>query len=247
LSPNDWHPAGGFRYGNIALDFEWTSLVDQMRAYWVGAMQYSPWACRILITDKDRDDQLLPYDQSKRDGPWWHSSKSGKHYWNGEYCLEFMVEDKLQIRKVSRLRFVKHHPKRCSIDYRTCKDCGHEPDQAAARLLAGACSQRLLSKHQHLWVKKEKPNEALSYAWLILLITFGNVLKPTEWTGSIKAESKQAKALVRAALAAYCERAGNDRKQLLSLFASKLHAIEAAAKVIEQDLDLKPNSLKRKT
>ncbi len=53
--------------------------------------------------------------------------------------------------------------------------------------------------------------------------------------------------MVWAALGAYFERAGNDPKQLLSLFAKKSHAIEAAAKVVEQDLDLKTDSLKRKT
>lgn len=247
LSPNDWHNAGGFRYGNIAFDFDWSALIEGMRFYWVGAMQYSPSACRILITDRDRDDILKPYEPSLGDGPWWQSKKTGNNYWNGEYCLEFMFEQELTLEQVSKLRFVKHHPNRCSINYRTCRECGQEPDQAAARLLAGACARRLLARHPSLWVKKtDKPNDALGYAWLILRITLAQAMLKTSWDGPIKAESKKAEAQARAAMGAYCDRAGGDRKHLLSLFASKADAIESCAAVIEADLDLKEGSLPRK-
>lgn len=249
LSPNDWHNAGGFRYGNIAFDFPWPDLIDGMRFYWVGAMPYSPSACRILITDQDRHDLLKPYEPLLGDGPWWQSKKTGNNYWNGEYCLEFMLEQELMIEQVSKLRFVKHHPNRCSIDYRTCRECGQEADQAAARFLAGACARRLLARHPSLWVKNnksDKPNEALDYAWLILRITIANTMLKTSWDGPIKGESKKAQAQARAAMGAYCDRAGGDRKQLLSLFASKADAIESCAAVIEADLDLKEGSLPRK-
>ena len=50
LSPNDWSGAGGFRYGNVSFDFNWASIIESKRFYWVGAMPYTPSACRILIT-----------------------------------------------------------------------------------------------------------------------------------------------------------------------------------------------------
>ena len=244
LSPNDWTNAGGFRYGNIAFDLDWSELTDGMRFYWVGVMQYQPMACRILITEKDRDDQLKRYDPSLRDGPWWRSEKSGKDYWNGSYCLEFMLEDNIALPRVSKLRFVKHHETRCSINYRTCPECGHAGDRAAARFLAGACHRRLLAGTSSLWLAKKKPNEALQFAWRQLRARIASI--PTiKWQGPVRAGTQRAMALARAAMGTFCDVASEERKQLLSLFVSRDAAIDASASVIEDDLDLKAESLAR--
>jgi hypothetical protein len=85
LSPNDWGNAGGFRYGNVAFELKWEDVIAGKRFYWVGAMNYSPTACRILITDQDRDAQLKRYDPPAGDGPWWHDAARGEHYWHGDY------------------------------------------------------------------------------------------------------------------------------------------------------------------
>jgi len=73
LSPNDW--VEGFRYGNFAFTLDFDKLVRSKRAYWVGVMEYSPLACRILLTDKKRTD-LKEYDPEPGDGPWWHDVKN---------------------------------------------------------------------------------------------------------------------------------------------------------------------------
>ena len=120
LSPNDWSNAGGYRYGNIAFDFDWPRIIAGKRFYWIGAMSYRPAACRILVTDQNRDKSLLTYDPTAGNGPWWHDVASNRHYWNGNYCLEFMLEAPMPLDSVHSLRFVTHHPNRCSIAPRSC-------------------------------------------------------------------------------------------------------------------------------
>lgn len=246
LSPNDWHPAGGFRYGNIAFEFKWEDLIGDMRFYWVGVMNYSPLACRLLITETDRDDLLKVYDPTLRNGPWWQSSKTKNHFWNGTYCLEFMYEGELPLTKVSELKFVTHHPTRCSINYRTCSECGQDGQDAAGKFLAGACNRRLLEGSYSLWVKNKKPNNALGLGWLMILLTLGKGLKPEAYEGEVRGTSDGAMALARSVLGAYFDEESVDRKQLLCLFASHQDAIDACAAVIEDDLGLKSGILKRK-
>lgn len=242
LSPNHWGP--GFRYGNIAFSLDWSSLAEGMKWYWVGVMRYSPQACRILITDQDHPE-LLPYDPFKRDGPWWCSKKTGKHYWNGEYCLEFMLEDSISFSDVAKLEFVDHHRYQCSISAGSCPDRGHDASTGAARLLAGAADRGLLTNADGLWIDaKSKPKESLRYAWpnLRAKISFG---MKERWTGSLDGGCPQAKAVARAAMGNFCDLNNADRKEMLSLFDARESAIEAMATLIEEDLDIKSNTLSR--
>jgi hypothetical protein len=244
LSPNDWTNAGGFRYGNIAFDLDWSDITDGRRFYWVGVMQYRPVACRILLTEEDRENELEPYDPSLRDGPWWRSARTARDYWNGEYCIEFMLEAEVPIADVTGLRFVKHHATRCSINYRTCPDCGHEAGRAAARVLAGACHRRLLAPTSSLWLEGGTPGDALTFAWQELR---GRIASSPQirWRGPVRAGSGRGAAVARAAMGTYCEMARDDRVQLLSLFLSQDDAIEAFASVIEDDLSLEADTLAR--
>lgn len=244
LSPNDWTNAGGFRYGNVAFDLDWSDVTDGRRFYWVGVMTYQPVACRILITQKDRDGELERYDPSLRNGPWWRSERTGHDYWNGKYCVEFMLEAEVPLPDVTRVRFVKHHATRCSIDYRTCPECGHDAGRAAARLLAGACHRRLLAPRSYLWLEGGRPGDALTFAWQELR---GRIASNPQirWRGPVHAGSTKAGAVARAAMGTYCDMARDDRLQLLSLFESQDDAIEACASAIEDDLDLEPDTLAR--
>lgn len=243
LSPNDWTNAGGFRYGNIAFELDWPDLVNGMRFYWVGSMPYRPVACRILITGKNRNAELKPYAPSLRDGPWWRSETTGRHYWNGEYCLEFMLEEEIPLHEISRLRFVEHHPHRCSVDPARCSECGNAAGRGAARLLAGACDRRLLARSSSLWVDADAPTEALKFAWDELRGRVGT--QNQRWRGLLDSQSVQAAAVARAAMGAYCDRAMEDKRHLLSFFESWDEAIEACASVIETDLQLAADTLLR--
>lgn len=79
LSPNDWSNAGGFRYGNVAFELDWATLIAGKQLYWIRAMDYRPPACRVLVTDQNRAGQLSPYIATNGDGPWWHDVPSGRH------------------------------------------------------------------------------------------------------------------------------------------------------------------------
>jgi len=244
LSPNDWTNAGGFRYGNVSFDLDWPKLIQDKRCYWVGVMEYKPKACRILLTEKDRDTQLVPYRPQRCDGPWWHHRKEQKHYWNGYYCLEFMLEAEIALSDIKELRFVKHHPVRCSMKNQNCNDMGHDSWKGAARLLAGACDRRVLLRWPDLWVtKKGEMKDALRMAWESLSSWVCKGIK--EWDGPVKAQSERASALARAGMGALCDLSEKDRKHLFSLFDSEESAIEACAAVIEHDLDLKAGTLPR--
>jgi hypothetical protein len=244
LSPNDWSGAGGFRYGNISFDLDWKKLIKGKRCYWIGVMAYQPKACRILITKTDRDKRLLRYRPKKGDGPWWADSPNKKHYWNGTYCLEFMLEEEISLSSLREMRFVKHHDARCSISPSNCPDRGHRGDHAGARLLAGACDRRLLSKRPEVWVNEnDAPRECLLYAWENLRGRLCSGIQT--WDGAVKAGTDKARAIARAGMGTICDLSKADRKHIFSLFKSKQAVIEACAAVIEDDLELSTGTLPR--
>ena len=242
ISPNNWGNAGGFRYGNTAFELGWRELISGKRYYWVGVMDYNPRACRILITDQDRDSQLLPYDPSVGNGPWWYDEPNDKHYWNGNYCLEFMFEAPLPLDKVSSLQFVTHHPNRCSIDPASCPDRGHGGQRGGARLLAGACARRVL--RPQLWLDEEdKPTGALKLAWNELR----HLLRPKidSERGPVQAGDPGAAALGRSVMEAISQWRKDDHRPLIALFESDVDLVESCAELIEGALALAKDTLKR--
>jgi hypothetical protein len=243
LSPNDWTPVGGFRYGNIAFDLDWKHLVKNKNYYWIGVMPYSPPACRLLVTKKDRSEKLKPYLPARGDGPWRANNKTKKHYWNAKCCLEILLEEEIPLGSVSALRFVKHNRNQCCIDAYSCPDRGHNDGKGAARLLAGACDRRLLSNTPDLWIEDNKPNECLLFAWQQLQERLCAGIK--KWAGAVSAESKRAPAIARAAMGMLCDQSEKDRQHLFSLFDTEESVIEVCATVIEDDLELATGTLPR--
>jgi hypothetical protein len=88
LSPNVW--GDGYRYGNIRIKFDFNKIIEDKKFYWVESIAYGVPACRILLTDQEHNN-LSPYDPSFNDGPWWFDSSSEIHYYNNNYCIEFLV------------------------------------------------------------------------------------------------------------------------------------------------------------
>jgi hypothetical protein len=107
LSANTW--AFGSIYGTVEFQFDWNTLVEGTKVYWVEAMtQYTPTAYRFLLTPRDPHELgsgvVEPYDPVKDDGP---LRKSGdKWYWNANFTSEFMVDNDLHLRKATGLNFV---------------------------------------------------------------------------------------------------------------------------------------------
>lgn len=231
LSPNDWTGAGGFRYGNIRFNFDWEMLVEGKRAYWVEDIAYGIPACRILITEMDRSKMLEPYDPSSDQGPWW-LSPSGKHYWNGDCCLEIMLEDDISVDSATHIDFVKHHALRCSIDYRTCHYCGIVSHSGGAEFIAALCGRQSEIALPGLVEPKSAKNEKLvasddlMSATAILLMRCRK-LKVKKW-GRLKRTARSSSALARAVLGALGNRSLREDAARLARHFASLDDLEGA-------------------
>jgi hypothetical protein len=200
VSPNHW--GTGFRYGTVKFDFEFSSLIHDRRFFWVEAIAYKVRACRILITDKDYSDILLPYNPSVPNGPWWFDDEYKRHYFNGNYCLEFMIEAPISLRYLSGFEFVKHHDQYCSM-HRTspsrCAELGLLASQGGARFLARAAVM-----NTDLRAVFSNRLREVNTAKMFLRSAFMQLI--TDMTGRVEPSgnvSSNAIALSRAAMSAY--------------------------------------------
>jgi hypothetical protein len=137
LSPNEW--IQGSRYGSISFVFDWPTLSEGHRAYWIESIHHRPKGSRILLTMNDhsnKPDLFIPYDPKAGGGPWWFDVASGTHYWNAEHYLEFMVEHDIDMSDLKGLEYVEHHKRQCKISPRNCPERGLQPWDAAGRFLA---------------------------------------------------------------------------------------------------------------
>ncbi|SRR5712692_828595 len=94
VSPNHWSP--GSRYGTVQFCFDLRQLIQGKNYYWVESIAYGVRACRILVTPNEHKG-LAQYDPTVGDGPWWYDKDKDEHYFNGNYCLELMLEEDLAI------------------------------------------------------------------------------------------------------------------------------------------------------
>jgi hypothetical protein len=142
LSPNYW--TLGSRYGNIDFRFDFERLIEGRNYYWVEAIKdYKLPACRILVTDiyRDLSTQLKRYDPTLGNGPWWFNKSERKHYYNGRYCLEFMIEAPIPLTMLMSLDFIKHSDQYCAMNRTApsrCSEFGFSHIQGAARFLTRA-------------------------------------------------------------------------------------------------------------
>lgn len=198
LSPNDWYH--GFRYGNVRFTFDWASLVAGKKAYWVESIAYGVEACRILITDVNRGAQLAPFDPTLGDGPWW-AEAAGSHRWNGNFCLEIMLEGDLELDKVKSVDFVNHHQHGCNIDHKTCVYRDVLAADGGADFLARLAFHPSLASLPGL-VQKDEKGEHLSIALRQVIGELTDRLGRVKCksAGTLKAQDRQAPLLARALL-----------------------------------------------
>ncbi len=239
LSPNDWGGAGGFRYGNVRFHFDWATLVKGKRSYWVESIAYGIKACRILLTTTDYSGKLDDYDPTVGDGPWW-LSPTGEHYWNGEYCLEVMVEDDLDLALSTQVDFVKHHEKRCNLDYRTCAYCGVNDDKGGAEFSAALVSRRGSLDLPGLVVDRGKgprPSGSLDGAVSVLLRRISKAASGA--AGAVQRSDAAAASLARGVLAAYANAGiSGDLPELAAHFATVDEVEGAVADVVADAVGL---------
>ena len=219
FSPNFW--TTGFRYGNVAFQFEWKKLIAGMNIYWVESIDYRIPACRFLITDKDYtgDTDFIAYDPRSHEGPWWYDEATDTHYRNPNVCLEFMVEAEVNICDCLATQFVQHHSDYCCIAPYHCPDRDLYKMDAGALFVAGIVSRNLPTECLHM-VREEngilQPTDDLRGAITHLLLG----IDTPEPNGTITVEAPAATALARAVLAAFNRRDPVEETQLTALFVS---------------------------
>ncbi len=211
VSPNHWTP--GYRYGNVSFDWEWDQIIQGKRFYWVEVMDYSPKACRILITDIDYDSDpaLTPYDPAAGDGPWWREGPDGIHYRNGNICLEFMLEFELSVSACKSINCVKHHNQYCCIDASSCTDLGLGHQEAAARFLAG-----LIGEDTDI-SKANFDEGSIKGGWWWLAASWPK----KGYMGDVGKGDVNSPALARAVASAYYRQRDDDFLKLAGLFYNK--------------------------
>jgi len=164
VSANTW--AFGSIYGTVEFQFNWKSLVEGQKIYWVEAMEkYNPTAYRFLLTEREPRElpsgAVEPYDPAKDDGPLRRSGD--KWYWNGNFTSEFMIDDDLSLRSTTGLNFVSHHSEYCRTFGNSCTERRENPtwDKTGGRILAYILAHELIVLNTHLKPTPENPRNQL--------------------------------------------------------------------------------------
>jgi len=220
LSPNNW--VWGSRYGNVEFVFDWRRIIEGMNYFWVESVAYHPPACRILVTKHNYSNELSEYDPTLGDGPWWYDEAENQHYWNGDICLEIMVEQDIPVKRSLELKFVDHHRRFCSIDPGVCTDLGLSSDLAGARFMAGAISRRLDTtgiKLTDVYDGTVVPSMQLDFAWRRLCRELQR--EEAEYLGKVAFGDEAAQPIARAILSAFSSSDHAEHQRLASLFTTK--------------------------
>ncbi|MCB9508119.1 MAG: hypothetical protein H6697_10725 [Myxococcales bacterium] len=242
LSPNDWSGTSGFRYGNVRFQFDWASLVSGKKYYWVESIAYGVAACRILVTSKTHP-KLTAYDPAVGDGPWWYDGASGTHYYNGKFCLEFMLEDDLPTSAIVRADFVNHHAENCAVTPKspqTCQQLGHQKDEGGGRFLAAAAAIELPLQHLDLATNGTlKFGTRSSARWLVECVSKLHA----GTNGTLTSADPAAPALARAVLGAFARGTTSDGIDLASLFVDDAAVGDSVRAVVAAVLGVSPAAM----
>ncbi len=135
VSPKTW--AYGYIYGNVAFAFDWASLVEGKKVYWVEHRETTGQSiCRFLITDDNfTDHPLTEYDYTQPHGPLYFDAESGKWFHNNHVTSEYMILSDLHLSDCDGIRFVKHHPRYCNKSGGACPDLDQSENKAGAEVL----------------------------------------------------------------------------------------------------------------
>jgi hypothetical protein len=229
LSPNSWNAVGS-RYGNVDFRFDFRKLIEGRNYYWIESIAYKITACRILITDIVRDLLLPRYDPTLGNGPWRFDESEGTHYFNNNYCLEFMVEAPIPLSMLASLNFTTHSDRYCALNRSSpnrCSEFGLRDIKGAARFVTrlavvGVRITRLL-----------KDNETAKRIIKLAVgdFAFYSADKPT---GDISADSSLAVPLARAAMSAYTYGRSDEAKSLAGQFENPEEYAKAVGQIMTE-------------
>ena len=237
-SPNYWTP--GFRYGNVRFQFGWAEKVREKKYYWVESMAYGVKACRILITTNTHE-KLAPYDPTHGDGPWWFDTDSGTHYFNGDYCLEFMFEHDLACDEEVRVDFVKHHERNCSTvpkNPESCPQLGMSDTDASSMFVAGMLGRAV--QVTPLWFSHDHGEDVpyqINRAWTFLQPRLASP-RYGEYEGEMTGASDGTVAVARAICNAFYLGENEEASALRTMFADKESFTEGLGRLLAQHLGI---------
>jgi hypothetical protein len=231
VSANTWGP--GSIYGTVEFQFDWKTLTEGKRIYWVEAIEkYSPTAFRFLFSAQENlhwRAHVQSYDPVKDDGP---LRKAGdKWYWNGEFTSELMFDEDLFLWECTGVDFVRHHGTHCSVFGRDCSELKANPSiyRTGGLILSHILARELRSIDRHLRPTMEGPrNQLLDTAYQGL---HSDLIMVAKVGGPLKQPTSCQKALT-GALALY----GMDRLEsaleLLSLLESTERGKDALTRIV---------------
>jgi hypothetical protein len=246
VSPNTWGP--GSRYGNVEFRFPFEALLRGRTPYWVEVIDdYKIHALRILLTDKDRSSWATLYEPAERTGPWWHDEGRATHFFNGTYCLEFMIEGDVPLDTCEGIGFVKHHDEYCCenrLNPKTCPDLGLADAKAGALFLGRVLGENYSLDHLGL-TALTNGHRAASGAFVHAMSWFLSWVhgRKDEPYGATEASPTMRSRLARAVVAAYGEGRAEDAKALLAAFACRDDFLGALSDYLVERLGLTERSL----
>jgi hypothetical protein len=219
MSPNYWQ--NGWIYGTVRFEFDWKSLIDGKQIYWVEAItKYSPTACRFLITDRNVSCSLLKaYDPNTDDGPL--REVGDDWFWNGDVCLEIMIESDILLADCRKVDFVNHHPDICRLDKDACKERNQASHISARKLLSYLMGSATHTLDHALNPLEGQPGgrRTTHVTQVGLESTIHALSTGTQFSGLIR-KGPDARAIIRAAMLQLARGRRNQARRLAGLLSS---------------------------
>ena len=204
VSPNSWGP--GSIYGNVSFEFDWNTVVNGKKLYWVEAIttRRPHAAYRILLTDQNYEscDVLVPYDVKGQTGPIYWDGKTW--YRNENYIGELLIDRDLLLHECREIRFTDHNPRICKKDGGNCEHIKLSNYDAGAIVLANLIGRRIGNvRLRQLFLTENNDNLASDIRATVCRLKL--ILKPNDNAKAVIFSEEDATVIFRAALTAYGE------------------------------------------
>ncbi|MFC3695563.1 hypothetical protein ACFOWB_25355 [Chenggangzhangella methanolivorans] len=199
VSPNHWRD--GYRYGSVRFGFNWSLFADQSHFYWVECIEYSPPACRFLITERDLSSELpalTRYDPMSHLGPLLFDGVDWRR--NRAIALELMIDDDIALSHCTGIDLVTHHPQQCNERNPNCPERRNGEHDTGARLVA-ALLGRELTNANHCLKSDEPESIGLTVQGALGLLSLK--LRPKDGEKGVISDIDHAQAIVTAAFNQY--------------------------------------------
>jgi hypothetical protein len=221
LTPDTW--PRGYSSGNVALEYDWESLIGGCRFYWLGADVRGTERCRILVTRERYGEEFAEYAPERLGGPW-RIESSGAHSWNSRFGLEFFLDAPLPTSLVTRVICVDHDVKWCDAAALRCSDLGRGARTAGARLLATLIDGWLAPEGAEIVM-----NRGDLQSWLPALL---RQLSRFPASGTLQSGTSEGRAVARSAVAAFARRDLSRVSQFARQFASPQDMADEVSRMV---------------